>query len=420
MTNFADLGLSGSLLKALAAQNYRIPTPIQARAIPALLARRDLLGIAQTGTGKTAAFTLPILDVLSSGGTRPQARTCRALILAPTRELCAQISDAVREYGQFSGLGVATIYGGVSIGPQIRAVQQGVDIVVATPGRLVDLINRGALSLSHVSILVLDEADQMLDLGFIHAIRKITGYLPKTRQSMFFSATMPKAIAALARELLTDPMRIEVTPAASTVEGVSQQVIHLAAASKLPVLIELLKKDSTMRAIIFTRTKRGADKLTRGLNAAELKAMAIHGNKSQSHRERVLARFRSGHTNVLVATDIAARGIDVEGISHIINYDLPHVAEAYVHRIGRTARAGASGVAISFCEPEQLPLLRSIELTTRTKITILRHHLADRPQGSATRQDRRPSNGRVKHRAPRSFNKRRATSFRSASPLLVT
>jgi ATP-dependent RNA helicase RhlE len=376
VTTFNDLGLSSSLLKALASENYHTPTPIQARAIPDLLAGRDLLGIAQTGTGKTAAFTLPILDRLTAQGARPQAGSCRALILAPTRELCAQIGEAIRVYGRFSRLGVATVYGGVSIGAQLRAVKHGVDIVVATPGRLVDLIDRRALNLSKVSIFVLDEADRMLDLGFIHAIRSITRLLPKGRQSMFFSATMPKEIASLAGELLVSPVRIEVTPAASTVERVSQQVIHLAAPNKLPVLIDLLSSNGMTRSLVFTRTKRGADKLTRGLSAAAIGAEAIHGNKSQAQRERALAKFRNGKTCVLVATDIAARGIDIDGVSHVVNYDLPEVPESYVHRIGRTARAGAAGIAISFCDHEQRPLLRAIERLTDIKIARIDHPLA--------------------------------------------
>ena len=395
MTDFSNLGLSGPLLKALAAQNYQVPTPIQARAIPVLLAGRDLLGIAQTGTGKTAAFTLPILDRLAARGTRPQPGTCHALILSPTRELCAQIGNAIREYGRFSRLGVATVYGGVSINQQIRAVRPGVDIVVATPGRLIDLVERRALSLEKIEVFVLDEADQMLDLGFIHAIRKITRLVPKRRQSMFFSATMPKEIAALAKELLNDPVRLEITPAATTVESVSQQVIHLSASNKLRVLVDLL---STMpRSIVFTRTKRGADRLVKGLSAASVESLAIHGNKSQAQRERALGKFRNGHTSVLVATDIAARGIDIDEVSHIVNYDLPEVPESYVHRIGRTARAGASGIAISFCEPEQRSLLKAIERLIKAEIEPIDHRLADRA-----------SPGDANHAASRDNNQRRS------------
>jgi ATP-dependent RNA helicase RhlE len=394
VTAFENLGLSRPLLKALTAQNYRVPTPIQAQAIPVLLGGRDLLGIAQTGTGKTAAFALPILDRLSARGARPQAGACHALILSPTRELCAQIGSAVREYGRFSRLSVATVYGGVSINRQIQAVRLGVDMVVATPGRLVDLVDRRALSLEKVSTFVLDEADQMLDLGFIDAIRKIIRHLPKRRQSMFFSATMPKEIASLARELLNEPVRLEITSAATTVESVSQQVFHLSPGNKLHVLVDLLK--SMPRSIVFTRTKRGADRLTRGLRGAAIEAVAIHGNKSQGQREQALSKFRNGQTRVLVATDIAARGIDIDEVSHIVNYDLPEKPESYVHRIGRTARAGASGIAISFCEPEQRPLLKAIEQLIRTEIQPVDHRLATGP-----------STGEAKHVGTRDNHQRR-------------
>jgi len=376
VTTFENLGLSGSLLRALAVQNHEKPTAIQARAIPELLSGRDLLGIARTGTGKTAAFTLPILNQLSATKIRLQPGTCHALILSPTRELCAQIGDAIRGYGQFTGLKVATIYGGVSMNRQIASIKAGVDVIVATPGRLVDLIERRVLRLERVSFFVLDEADRMLDLGFVHAIRKITRLLPKERQSMFFSATMPKEIASLATELLRRPVNVAVTPTASTVDHVSQKVIHLSQAAKLPVLIDLLSNNNVTRSIVFTRTKRGADKLTRGLSSAAISTSVIHGNKSQSQRERALSHFRSGRARVLVATDIAARGIDIEGISHIVNYDLPEVPETYVHRIGRTARAGASGTALSFCDPMQLPLLRAIEQLIKRKIQLLDHPIA--------------------------------------------
>jgi ATP-dependent RNA helicase RhlE len=363
---------------------------------------------------------LPILDRLAAQGARPQAGSCLALILAPTRELCAQIGEAIRVYGRFSRLSVATVYGGVSIAAQLRAVKHGVDIVVATPGRLVDLIERRALNLSKVSIFVLDEADRMLDLGFIRAIRSITRLLPKGRQSMFFSATMPKEIAVLAGELLVAPVRIEVTPAASTVERVSQQVIHLAAPNKLPVLIDLLSNNGMTRSLVFTRTKRGADKLTRGLSAAAIGAEAIHGNKSQAQRERALAKFRNGKTSVLVATDIAARGIDIDGVSHVVNYDLPEVAESYVHRIGRTARAGATGMAISFCDHEQRSLLRAIERLTDIKIVPIDHPLAvtsasaERAEPVAHRN--RSGNGHRRGKSHRS--KARHSGRRQGSPAL--
>jgi len=418
VTDFNTLGLSTSVLKALS--SYSTPTPIQAQAIPQLLAGRDLLGIAQTGTGKTAAFTLPILDRLAAKGGRAEPGTCRALILSPTRELCAQIGEAIRDYGRFCRLSVATVYGGVSISAQLRAVKPGVDIVVATPGRLVDLVERRALSLSKVSIFVLDEADQMLDLGFIHAIRSITRLLPKARQSMFFSATMPKEIATLAGELLISPVRVEVTPAASTVERVSQQVIHLSASNKLPVLSDLLTSGGMTRTLVFTRTKRGADKLTRGLSAAGIGAAAIHGNKSQAHRERALSKFRNGDTSVLVATDIAARGIDIDQVSHVVNFDLPEVAESYVHRIGRTARAGAAGIAISFCDHEQRPLLVAIERLTRTKIAPLGHRLASAPPPPNTTQEHKPAHraagGHRSGNAHRSGDAHRGRNVRRGKP----
>ena len=375
VTLFTELGLSAALIKALAAEGYETPTPIQARAIPDLLKGRDMLGIAQTGTGKTAAFALPILDRLSLHKERPAPKTCRALILSPTRELAAQIGESFRAYGKFLKLSHAVVFGGVSINNQIRSLSQGVDILVATPGRLVDLIDRRALTLSKLEIFVLDEVDQMLDLGFIHAIRKITGMLPRQRQNLFFSATMPKEIAGLADGLLKDPVRIEVTPVATTVERVDQKVIHVEKARKSHLLVDLLEQNAMPRTLVFTRTKHGADKVVKVLTGKRIESAAIHGNKSQNQRERALAGFKSGKVRVLVATDIAARGIDVDGVTHVVNFDLPNVPESYVHRIGRTARAGAAGEAIAFCDHEERALLRDIERTIRQKVPVADHPL---------------------------------------------
>ena len=392
LTDFTKLGLSPSLLKAVAAEGYQTPTPIQTRAIPELLAGRDLLGIAQTGTGKTAAFALPILQLLATSPGKRQPRACRSLILTPTRELASQIADSFRNYGRFERLRTAVAFGGVSIGKQIHALAQGVDVLVATPGRLIDLCERRAVSLAAVEIFVLDEVDQMLDLGFIHPIRKITAMLPARRQNLFFSATMPKEIASLAANLLRDPVRVETTPSATTVERVEQHVIHVDKASKLALLNDLLARGDIGRALIFTRTKHGADKVARGLIAAGFRSSAIHGNKSQSQRERALAEFKAGKIATLVATDIAARGIDVDAISHVVNYDLPHVPESYVHRIGRTARAGAAGVAIAFCDHEERGLLRDIERTIRQSVPVMQHRLsrdAGAPRTAAPSEARR-------------------------------
>jgi ATP-dependent RNA helicase RhlE len=394
LTHFKDLGLDPALLKALVHEGYEIPTPIQSAAIPHLLNGNDLLGIAQTGTGKTAAFALPILDRLSKRDGRPERRTCRALILSPTRELAAQIGQSFRTYGKFLRLSEATVFGGVSIGNQIRSLANGVDVLVATPGRLVDLIERRALSLARIEIFVLDEVDQMLDLGFIHAIRKITALLPAKRQNLFFSATMPKEIAGLASALLRDPVRVEITPAATTVERVNQGIIHVETRNKLALLSDLLAQNAMPRTLVFTRTKHGADRVVKGLVKQRIEAAAIHGNKSQSQRERALAGFKSGKVRVLVATDIAARGIDIDGVSHVVNYDLPFVSESYVHRIGRTARAGASGEAVAFCDPEERSLLRDIERTIRQKIPVIRHQMSI----SAPEANDRPGAAQAHHR----------------------
>jgi ATP-dependent RNA helicase RhlE len=370
LIHFLDLGLSPPILGALAAERYTTPTPIQIHAIPPTLAGRDLCGIAQTGTGKTAAFALPILQRLSSLAQRPVPYSCRALVLSPTRELASQIADSFRTYGSGLRLSTAVVVGGVAIGKQRQQLARGVDILVATPGRLLDLSESKALSLSSVQILVLDEADRMLDLGFIHALRRIVKLLPRSRQTLLFSATMPRAIAALAGEFLTDPAKVVVTPAATTVERVDQTVIFVAADRKRELLAAMLHDPAFERVLVFTRTKRGADRVAHHLAGAGVKVTAIHGNKSQPQRERALASFRDGQARVLVATDIAARGIDVEGVSHVVNFELPTVPEDYVHRIGRTARAGASGVAVALCSTDEQPYLRDIERLIRCSIRV--------------------------------------------------
>jgi superfamily II DNA/RNA helicase len=380
LTSFHDFGLAEPITRALAEEKYLVPTPIQAQTIPIVLSRRDVVGIAQTGTGKTAAFALPILQHLFTDRRRPERKTCRVLVLSPTRELSGQILDSFRAYGRHVGISATLVIGGVSMGAQVRALLNGVDVLVATPGRLLDLVQSNALRLGEVEFLVLDEADRMLDMGFIHDIRKIVAKLPVRRQTLFFSATMPRAIAELAEHMLRDPVKVSVTPAASTVDSVEQRIIHVDRAAKPSVLVDVLQRESIDRALIFTRTKHGADKVVRSLVKAGIAAEAIHGNKSQNQRERVLAAFRQGGVRTLVATDIAARGIDVDGISHVVNYDLPNVPETYVHRIGRTARAGAEGIAISLCDAEEMVLLRDIEKLIRMSIPATDRRSSPRPQ----------------------------------------
>jgi ATP-dependent RNA helicase RhlE len=376
LSRFSDFELAPPILQAVAAEGYAIPTPIQSLAIPQVLRGRDLCGIAQTGTGKTAAFALPILERLSSALARRTAGTCRALVLSPTRELASQIAESFRTYGRELPLSTAVVFGGVPIGAQQRRLALGVDTLVATPGRLLDLIDRKSLSLSRVEILVLDEADRMFDLGFIHALRRIVKLLPRQRQTLLFSATMPRTIASLAEEYLNDPVNVAVTPAATTVELVDQGVLFVSSDRKREALATLLGDPAFERVLVFTRTRHGADRVVRHLSAAGIEAIAIHGNKSQPQRERALAGFRDGGSRVLVATDIAARGIDVEGVSHVVNFELPNVPEDYVHRIGRTARAGAAGVAISLCSDEERGYLRDIEKLTRLAVRQLHIQLA--------------------------------------------
>ena len=368
MPKFSQLGLAEPILKALAAKGYNDPTPIQAQAIPPLLQGRDLCGIAQTGTGKTAAFALPSLDYFSRHPKPTPLGGCRMLVLSPTRELAAQIAASFRDYARFMRLSVETVFGGVPVGKQINKMRAGVDILVATPGRLLDLIDQRALSLRDVEIFVLDEADQMLDLGFIHALKRVDKLLPKERQTLFFSATMPKAIAELGDRFLTDAVKVSVAPQATTAERVKQFVTHVNQAEKQALLTITLRDDSIDRALIFTRTKHGADRVVKNLHAANIGCAAIHGNKSQPQRTQALQAFKSGEIKFLVATDIAARGIDVSGVSHVFNFELPNVAEQYVHRIGRTARAGRDGIAISFVDGEERDYLRGIERLTRVKL----------------------------------------------------
>jgi len=418
---FQTLGLSRGVLDALASKNYSKPTPIQRDAIPLVLEGRDLLGIAQTGTGKTAAFMLPAIErlVLSSRG-RPVPGRVRMLVLAPTRELAAQIANTARSYAANMRLSIGVIFGGVSNHKSVREVARGLDVLVATPGRLLDLVEQRALDLSALEILVLDEADQMLDLGFIHALKAIVRIIPAKRQTLFFSATMPKSIRQLADAYLRNPAQVAVTPVATTSERVAQNVIFVNQPEKLALLTIFLQSTPIERALVFSRTKHGADKIVRFLAAAGVEANAIHGNKNQGQRERALDLFRSGRVPVLVATDIAARGIDIPGASHVLNFDLPNVPEQYVHRIGRTARAGATGIAIAFCSAEERSYLRDIERLTRQKIDTMPlpdgfgtalealrrlkpepHRQPQGPARASTKADRRAEGQRRQHRSDR-------------------
>jgi ATP-dependent RNA helicase RhlE len=368
---FSELGLADSIQHALKARNHVIPTPIQARAIPELLAGRDMLGIAQTGTGKTAAFALPILHQLSQRRGNNKPRSPRALILAPTRELAIQIGDEFHAYGKHLHLRQTVIVGGVSQKPQVNALFRGVEILIATPGRLLDLMGQRRLSLEAVEFFVLDEGDRMLDMGFVRDVRKIVSALPKTRQSLLFSATMPDEVARLSGEILVDPVRVEVTPQATPIERLEQSIYLVDSAGKRALLASILGDPALSRVIVFTRTKHRANRVAEHLGKCGVAAEAIHGNKTQGARQRALKRFRAGEARVLVATDIAARGIDVDGVSHVINYELPNEPESYIHRIGRTARAGAGGVALSFCDPTERGYLRGIERLIRRQLTVI-------------------------------------------------
>ena len=368
MTNFTDLGLAPGLIKALTEEGYTAPTPIQSQAIPIVMKGVDLLGIAQTGTGKTAAFALPILHRLAAEKIPAMRKGARVLVLSPTRELASQIAESFKTYGRHVGVTVGIVFGGVAHGPQRNMLARGVDVLVATPGRLLDHMQQGNCDLKGTEIFVLDEADQMLDLGFLPPIRRIVAKLSVRRQNLFFSATMPTEIGKLAGELLRDPQKVSVAPAATTVERVTQSVIHIEANKKRALLVDLFKDADLTRTLVFTRTKRGADKVAAHLESAGIEVAAIHGNKSQNQREQALRAFKQAQIRVLVATDIAARGIDVDLVSHVINFELPDVPESYVHRIGRTARAGASGRAISLVDSGERGQLRDIERITRQQI----------------------------------------------------
>lgn len=390
---FSELDLDPIFLKALATLGYDSPTPIQEKAIPPVLDGEDLVAVAQTGTGKTAAFALPTLQWLYENepeGRRSKRKPIRALVLSPTRELASQIADGFTNYGKGSGLSCEVIFGGVNQNPQVRMLQKGVDILVATPGRLLDLMGQGHVDLRDIEVFVLDEADRMLDMGFIHDVKRVMMKLPDERQTLLFSATMPDDIDKLARRFLTDPVRVEVTPPATTVEKIDQSLFHVDKVNKRKLLLHLLENPACERTLVFSRTKHGANKIAETLEKAGIAAAAIHGNKSQGARVRALDGFKKGSVRALVATDIAARGIDVDGVTHVIQVDLPEVPDQYVHRIGRTARAGASGVAWAFCDPNEGNYLRDIERTIKLKIPVVEDH----PYPATGEPDPEPERGR--------------------------
>ncbi|MDT0122765.1 DEAD/DEAH box helicase [Paenibacillus sp. RRE4] len=416
---FQELNIMPPILEGLKKANYSKPTPIQEQSIPAVLAGRDLLGCAQTGTGKTAAFSVPIIQLLSQGSKQKQAtpgkqsdpkaksvRAIRSLILSPTRELAIQISDNIKMYSRYTDIRSVAIVGGVSQRVQERALHQGADIIIATPGRLMDLVNQKQIDLSKVEILVLDEADRMLDMGFIHDVKRIIAKMPNKKQTLFFSATMPPEIVKMVQTLLVNPVKVEITPVSSTVDRIQQSIYLLEKGNKQNMLNHILQDKSIATALVFTRTKRGADRVTRDLAKINVTAQAIHGNKSQNERQRALNNFKSGVTRVLVATDIAARGIDVEELTHVINFNLPNIPETYVHRIGRTGRAGKSGMAISFCEKDELPFLKDIEKVIKKSIPEVKDHpypMTNTPvfapmnqtnQGKRTKQSSRTADSR--------------------------
>lgn len=379
---FNELNLIDPIARAIREEGYEIPTPVQAEAIPEVLKGHDLLGCAQTGTGKTAAFAIPILQLLyNQKSDRSRRRPIKSLIVTPTRELAIQIGESISNYGRHTGLSSTVIFGGVNQHSQVNALKNGVDILVATPGRLLDLMNQKLVSIREIEIFVLDEADRMLDMGFIHDVKRLLAVLPPKRQSLFFSATMPPAIVKLANTILRNPVKVEVTPASSTAETIKQYVYFVDKSNKISLLQEVLKNKGIKSALVFTRTKHGADKVVRVLKKSGIAAEAIHGNKSQNARQKALSNFKEQTTRVLVATDIAARGIDVDNLEYVINYDLPNVPESYVHRIGRTGRAGADGTAYAFCDREEQAFLKDIEKLIKRKIEVVPDHPF--PPGSA-------------------------------------
>lgn len=416
--SFEQLNLIKPILEALKTEGYSEPTPIQQQAIPIILQHKDLLGCAQTGTGKTAAFAIPVLQLLhQERAANNKVRGIKALILTPTRELAIQIGESFTAYGRHTGIKHTVIFGGVNQKSQTDVLGRGVDVLIATPGRLLDLIGQKYISLQHISMFVLDEADRMLDMGFIHDIRKIITLLPARRQSLFFSATMPPEIAKLADTILVKPERVAVTPVSSTVDIIKQELYYVDQKSKKSLLIHLLKDESIVTALVFTRTKHGANKVTSDLVKAGIKAEAIHGNKSQNARQKALSNFKSGATRVLVATDIAARGIDVEELSHVINFELPNIPETYVHRIGRTGRAGMSGVAMSFCNVEERAYLKDIHKLIAQSIPVIEdhpYHSDGKSEVVAEKKVEKPRFNGSKRFAPRNNNRKKFTKQREA------
>jgi ATP-dependent RNA helicase RhlE len=401
--HFESLNIIEPILRSIKEEGYTIPTPIQQEAIPIILRGTDLIGCAQTGTGKTCAFAVPILQLLSNNKTFDNKRKIRSLIVTPTRELAIQIEESFNAYGRHTGLTCTVVFGGVNQNPQTKVLRTGVDILVATPGRLLDLMNQGFISLKDVEIFVLDEADRMLDMGFIHDVKRIIAALPSKRQSLFFSATMPPEIVKLAGSIVYKPVKVEVTPSASTVDIVNQYVYFIDKGNKNSMLIDLLRDDKIKTALVFTRTKFGADKVVKVLNKRNITAEAIHGNKAQNARQRALSNFKAQTTRVLVATDIAARGIDVDDLEYVINYEIPNIAETYVHRIGRTGRAGANGTAISFCDAEEKAFLWDIERLITKQLTVVNEHpypLIDNNPVKAPKQQRGDHN-RPRTKLPR-------------------